>query len=71
MGCNFVKELTIYCIHTFVFIFVQREKLKYSWFLAVTSEYHGDLYFVVGAHEEHHVCVPHDPGDPDIRVLGS
>ena len=56
-------------LYTFIFIFVQREKLKYSWFLSVTSEYHGDLYFVVGAHEEHHVCVPHR--DPDIRVLGS
>ena len=58
--------------HTFIFIFIQREELKYSWLLSVTSEYHGDLDLVVGAHEEHHVRVLHaaGAGDPDTRVLG-
>ena len=47
------------------FIFHGMEQLKYSGPLSVTSEYHGDLDFVVGAHEEDHVEVLHS-----VRVLG-
>ena len=68
----FMYQWNYFHIDTFIFIFIQREELKYSWLLSVTSEYHGDLDLVVGAHEEHHVRVLHaaGAGDPDTRVLG-
>ena len=44
--------------------------MKYSGLLSVTSEYHGDLDLVVGAHEEHHVRVLHAAAGGDL-VLGS